>query len=49
MAGYPLPATVIRNKSDLTGEPAEITSQGDYPMIRLSARDGMGIEHTLTP
>ncbi|MCL8566729.1 tRNA uridine-5-carboxymethylaminomethyl(34) synthesis GTPase MnmE [Escherichia coli] len=39
-----LPVTVIRNKSDLTGEPAEITSQGDYPMIRLSARDGMGIE-----
>ncbi|MBG5963806.1 tRNA uridine-5-carboxymethylaminomethyl(34) synthesis GTPase MnmE [Proteus mirabilis] len=39
-----LPVTVIRNKSDLTGEPAEITSQGDYTMIRLSARDGMGIE-----
>lgn len=39
-----LPVTVIRNKSDLTGEPAEITSQGGYPMIRLSARDGMGIE-----
>ncbi len=39
-----LPVTVIRNKSDLTGESAEITSQGDYPMIRLSARDGMGIE-----
>ncbi|HEJ9576644.1 TPA: tRNA uridine-5-carboxymethylaminomethyl(34) synthesis GTPase MnmE [Proteus mirabilis] len=39
-----LPVTVIRNKSDLTGEPAEITSQDDYPMIRLSARDGMGIE-----
>ena len=39
-----LPVTVIRNKSELTGEPAAITSQGDYPMIRLSARDGMGIE-----
>lgn len=39
-----LPVTVIRNKSDLTGENVEITAQGDYPMIRLSARDGMGIE-----
>lgn len=39
-----LPVTVIRNKSDLTGENAEITAQGNYPMIRLSARDGMGIE-----
>lgn len=39
-----LPVTVIRNKSDLTGENVEITAQGNYPMIRLSARDGMGIE-----
>ncbi|TBL71338.1 tRNA uridine-5-carboxymethylaminomethyl(34) synthesis GTPase MnmE, partial [Klebsiella oxytoca] len=39
-----LPVTFSRNKSDLTGEPAEIPSQGDYPMIRLSSRDGMGIE-----
>lgn len=39
-----LPVTVIRNKSDLTGENAEITEQGNYPIIRLSARDGMGIE-----
>ncbi|HEK2899070.1 tRNA uridine-5-carboxymethylaminomethyl(34) synthesis GTPase MnmE [Proteus terrae] len=39
-----LPVTVIRNKSDLTGENIEITAQGNYPMIRLSARDGMGIE-----
>lgn len=39
-----LPVTVIRNKSDLTGENVEITAQGHYPMIRLSARDGMGIE-----
>lgn len=39
-----LPVTVIRNKSDLTGEHVEITAQGNYPMIRLSARDGMGIE-----
>ncbi|OAT28624.1 tRNA uridine-5-carboxymethylaminomethyl(34) synthesis GTPase MnmE [Proteus myxofaciens] len=39
-----LPVTVIRNKSDLTGENVEITEQNNYPMIRLSARDGMGIE-----
>ncbi|QNH65769.1 tRNA uridine-5-carboxymethylaminomethyl(34) synthesis GTPase MnmE [Proteus vulgaris] len=39
-----LPVTVIRNKSDLTGENVDITAQGNYPMIRLSARDGMGIE-----
>lgn len=39
-----LPVTVIRNKSDLTGENVEITAQGNYPMIRLSARDGIGIE-----
>ena len=31
-------------QSDLTGENVEITAQGNYPMIRLSARDGMGIE-----
>lgn len=39
-----LPVTIIRNKSDLTGESVEITEQGHYPMIRLSARDGMGVE-----
>ncbi|KLN98114.1 tRNA uridine-5-carboxymethylaminomethyl(34) synthesis GTPase MnmE [Moellerella wisconsensis] len=39
-----VPVTVIRNKTDITGEVSGFTQFGDYSLIRLSAREGEGIE-----
>lgn len=36
--------TVIRNKIDLTQETAGITMTGSYPVVRLCARTGLGVE-----
>ncbi len=38
-----LPITIVRNKSDLTGEIPGITETNSYSVIRLSARTGEGI------
>ncbi|MBW7980985.1 tRNA uridine-5-carboxymethylaminomethyl(34) synthesis GTPase MnmE [Enterobacillus tribolii] len=39
-----LPVTVIRNKADMTGEPIGIENVSNYSLIRLSARNGAGVE-----
>ncbi len=39
-----LPITVIRNKTDITEEGAGIDEIAGYPVIRLSARSGEGID-----
>nr|WP_314266157.1 tRNA uridine-5-carboxymethylaminomethyl(34) synthesis GTPase MnmE [uncultured Moellerella sp.] len=39
-----LPITVIRNKTDMTGEQSGFTKIGEHSLIRLSAREGEGID-----
>ncbi|MBD2800992.1 tRNA uridine-5-carboxymethylaminomethyl(34) synthesis GTPase MnmE [Xenorhabdus sp. M] len=39
-----LPITVIRNKTDMTGEETGVAEISDYTLIRLSAREGKGID-----
>ena len=36
--------TVVRNKIDLTDETAGLSEEQDIPVLRLSAREGLGIE-----
>ncbi|GAA0795658.1 tRNA uridine-5-carboxymethylaminomethyl(34) synthesis GTPase MnmE [Marinobacterium sediminicola] len=36
--------TLIRNKADLTGEPIGLEQQGEYTLIRLSAKGGEGVD-----
>jgi len=38
-----VPVTIVRNKIDLTGEPAGI-EHGDQPLVRLSAKTGDGLD-----
>lgn len=38
-----LPITVVRNKTDMTGEPSGIEKKEGYTLISLSARSGEGI------
>jgi len=37
--------TVIRNKCDLSGEPSGVDNSQRYPVIRLSAKEQIGIAH----
>ncbi|TCV95474.1 tRNA uridine-5-carboxymethylaminomethyl(34) synthesis GTPase MnmE [Biostraticola tofi] len=39
-----LPLTVIRNKSDLTGEPTALSEVNGHSLVTLSASSGQGIE-----
>lgn len=39
-----IPYSVIRNKADLSQEPAAIEQHGDTPVLHLSAKTGHGIE-----
>ncbi|MCG3463277.1 tRNA uridine-5-carboxymethylaminomethyl(34) synthesis GTPase MnmE [Xenorhabdus bovienii] len=39
-----LPVTVIRNKTDMTGEETGVLEVSGYSLIRLSAREGKGID-----
>lgn len=39
-----IPFSVIRNKADLTNEPAEIETHNKVPVLHLSAKTGLGIE-----
>ncbi|CDG23338.1 tRNA modification GTPase mnmE [Xenorhabdus poinarii G6] len=39
-----LPVTVIRNKTDMTGEETGVLDISGYTLIRLSARDGKGVD-----
>ncbi|SFU90303.1 tRNA uridine-5-carboxymethylaminomethyl(34) synthesis GTPase MnmE [Xenorhabdus koppenhoeferi] len=39
-----LPVTVIRNKTDMTGEETGVSEISGYTLVRLSARDGKGID-----
>jgi tRNA modification GTPase len=45
-AGLPdgVPVTLVCNKIDLTGDAARRTSQDGYDTVRLSARDGSGVD-----
>lgn len=36
--------TLVRNKADLTGEPVGIRQEGEYTLISLSAKQGLGID-----
>lgn len=36
--------TLIRNKADLTGEPVGMRQEGEYSLIALSAKQGLGID-----
>ena len=36
--------TLIRNKADLSGEPVGIRQEGEYSLICLSAKQGLGID-----
>lgn len=36
--------TLVRNKADLTGEPVGIRQEGEYTLIALSAKQGLGID-----
>ena len=36
--------TVVRNKADLTGEPLQTTQHEDYPVYRISAKTGLGVD-----
>jgi tRNA modification GTPase len=36
--------TLIRNKADLTGEPVGMRQEGEYSLISLSAKQGLGID-----
>lgn len=36
--------TVVRNKADLTGEDLTVGEQSDYPVYRISAKTGLGID-----
>lgn len=39
-----LPITVVRNKADITGETAGLTEVNGHSLIRLSARNGEGVD-----
>ncbi|RUO27159.1 tRNA uridine-5-carboxymethylaminomethyl(34) synthesis GTPase MnmE [Aliidiomarina minuta] len=39
-----IPYSVIRNKADLTNEPAEIEQHNEVPVLHLSAKTGLGID-----
>ncbi|MBS0848102.1 tRNA uridine-5-carboxymethylaminomethyl(34) synthesis GTPase MnmE [Citrobacter sp. JGM124] len=39
-----LPVTVVRNKTDVTGEPAGLEEVSGYSLARLSARTGEGVD-----
>lgn len=36
--------TLVRNKVDLSGEPVELNDAGEYAVLRLSAKQGQGID-----
>jgi len=36
--------TVVRNKADLTGEALTVTEDGKYPVYRISAKTGVGVD-----
>jgi tRNA modification GTPase len=40
----PLPVTIVRNKSDLAGQPAGLDDSGETAVLTLSAKTGDGLE-----